>query len=194
MKSFTSLFVALIILALAGAFFLFFSSRNASEDIVTCTMDALICPDGTAVGRTGPNCSFAPCPTPTATPVNGGGAPDDIDNHIASKANLIVVTSPVRDAAISSPVTITGKARGYWFFEATFPITVVDWDGRIIGEGFATADGEWMTEAFVPFTATVNFTVEPDTAYRRGALILHKSNASGLPEHDDALEIPVTFN
>lgn len=27
-----------------------------------CTMDAKICPDGTGVGRTGPNCEFAPCP------------------------------------------------------------------------------------------------------------------------------------
>lgn len=27
-----------------------------------CTMEAKICPDGTGVGRTGPNCEFAPCP------------------------------------------------------------------------------------------------------------------------------------
>ncbi len=29
-------------------------------------MDAKICPDGTAVGREGPNCEFAACPEPTA--------------------------------------------------------------------------------------------------------------------------------
>ncbi len=27
-----------------------------------CTMEARVCPDGSAVGRTGPNCAFAPCP------------------------------------------------------------------------------------------------------------------------------------
>ncbi len=27
-----------------------------------CTDDALVCPDGSTVGRTGPNCEFAPCP------------------------------------------------------------------------------------------------------------------------------------
>lgn len=27
-----------------------------------CTMDAKICPDGSAVGRSGPNCEFAKCP------------------------------------------------------------------------------------------------------------------------------------
>lgn len=30
-----------------------------------CTEDARICPDGSTVGRTGPNCEFAKCPTPT---------------------------------------------------------------------------------------------------------------------------------
>ncbi len=29
---------------------------------VACTMDAKVCPDGSAVGREGPNCEFAPCP------------------------------------------------------------------------------------------------------------------------------------
>jgi hypothetical protein len=27
-----------------------------------CTMEAKICPDGSAVGRTGPNCEFSLCP------------------------------------------------------------------------------------------------------------------------------------
>jgi hypothetical protein len=28
-----------------------------------CTEEAKVCPDGSAVGRTQPNCEFAPCPT-----------------------------------------------------------------------------------------------------------------------------------
>lgn len=28
---------------------------------VQCTMEAKLCPDGSVVGRTGPNCEFAPC-------------------------------------------------------------------------------------------------------------------------------------
>lgn len=31
---------------------------------VRCTQEAKLCPDGSAVGRTGPNCAFAPCPSP----------------------------------------------------------------------------------------------------------------------------------
>lgn len=33
-----------------------------------CTMEAKLCPDGSAVGRTGPNCEFAECPVVTTTP------------------------------------------------------------------------------------------------------------------------------
>ncbi len=32
-----------------------------------CTMEAMQCPDGTYVGRTGPNCEFAACPTAPAS-------------------------------------------------------------------------------------------------------------------------------
>lgn len=29
---------------------------------MACTEEAKVCPDGSAVGRTGPSCTFAPCP------------------------------------------------------------------------------------------------------------------------------------
>jgi hypothetical protein len=35
---------------------------TVSHDQIGCTMDARICPDGSAVGRMPPNCEFAPCP------------------------------------------------------------------------------------------------------------------------------------
>lgn len=34
---------------------------------IACTMDAMMCPDGSAVGRTGPSCEFAKCPDAKAT-------------------------------------------------------------------------------------------------------------------------------
>ena len=35
---------------------------SGNKPPVACTMEAKLCPDGSAVGRTGPNCEFAPCP------------------------------------------------------------------------------------------------------------------------------------
>ncbi len=109
------------------------------------------------------------------------------------KSDLIRVASPRTQVAVGNPITVSGEARGYWFFEGSFPLIVVDWDGKIIGEGHATAVGDWMTESFVPFTGTVMYTLPEDTPYTRGAIIFRKDNPSGLPEHDDALEIPISF-
>ena len=32
------------------------------QDYASCTQEAMLCPDGSAVGRTKPNCEFAKCP------------------------------------------------------------------------------------------------------------------------------------
>jgi hypothetical protein len=93
---------------------------------------------------------------------------------------------------VSSPLTITGEATGAWFFEGTAPITVVDWNGLIIGQGFIEAQGNWMTTNLVPFTGDVTFT--PNTTVSDvGAVILQNHNASGLPQFDKAVEIPIFF-
>jgi len=126
---------------------------------------------------------------------------EDIGNEL-EKDDLVRVSEPRPNTTVTSPLTVKGMARGNWFFEATFPVVVVDWDEKIIGEGYATAEKDpatggvnWMTTEFVPFTATVEFgTGRFQGNYSgRGVLILKKSNASGLPEHNDALEIPVRF-
>ncbi len=179
---------AVVVLAVILAIVITISEkRSAPEEVpVACTMDAKMCPDGSAVGRVGPQCEFAECPSLPEIP-------RDVQVQIDAKRDLIVLREPQAMSVVSSPITLVGEARGTWFFEASFPIVIVDWDGRIIGEGYATADGEWMTPDFVPFTATVSFDLSADTPYRRGAIILKKDNPSGLPEHDDALEIPITF-
>ncbi len=43
-----------------------------------CTQEAKLCPDGSSVGRTGPNCEFAPCPAGNTTP---GLVGNDSDSH-----------------------------------------------------------------------------------------------------------------
>lgn len=107
----------------------------------------------------------------------------------------IMVTSPSSGQKITSPLRISGRARGQWYFEASFPVVLTDWDGKIIAEGIATAEGEWMTTEFVPFSATLDFDIPPDVGdfSNKGTLILKKDNPSGIPAFDDALEIPVLF-
>jgi hypothetical protein len=53
--------VVLVLLAGTGVYFL--HQRLSMPSPVACTMEAKQCPDGSYVGRGGPDCSFAPCPT-----------------------------------------------------------------------------------------------------------------------------------
>jgi len=56
-----------IVIIIAAAATLLVSSPSGPK---ACTMEAKTCPDGTAVGRTGPNCEFAPCPTGMPNPAS----------------------------------------------------------------------------------------------------------------------------
>lgn len=113
---------------------------------------------------------------------------ENIGNEL-EKIDLIRIDTPRPNQTIKSPLTILGQARGTWFFEGDFPVVLTDWDGRIIGEGFATAEGDSMTEEFVLFSGVLEF--ESPELKNNGTLILRKDNPTGLPENDDALEIPV---
>lgn len=107
------------------------------------------------------------------------------------KDDLIIVDFPIPNSQISSPLTFSGKARGPWFFEASFPVYLVNWDGLIIAQGIATAQGDWMTNDYVPFSGTLEFE-KPDYG-ERGAIIFQKDNPSGLSEYDNALEMSIRF-
>ncbi|KKQ66983.1 MAG: hypothetical protein US86_C0002G0100 [Candidatus Daviesbacteria bacterium GW2011_GWA2_38_24] len=106
------------------------------------------------------------------------------------KRDLIRVEEPRPNAVVTNPLSIKGEARGNWFFEADFPVRLVDENGNELGRAIATANGDWMTENFVPFASELIFTAQ---APGRGTLILEKNNPSGLKEQADELRIPVNF-
>jgi len=109
-------------------------------------------------------------------------------------ASQISVDRPEPGVSVSSPIVLSGEARGNWFFEADAPVVVTDWDGRIIGEGFISAEGEWMTESFVPFSGSVTYDWDRETAVSAsGTVIFRRANPSGLPVSDAAIEIPVVL-
>ncbi|WP_029035290.1 Gmad2 immunoglobulin-like domain-containing protein [Salinimicrobium terrae] len=104
--------------------------------------------------------------------------------------DLIKVEKPQENATVSSPLEIKGEAKGYWFFEATAPIKLISESGKELAESYVEAQGEWMTENWVPFAGRLEF----KTNEKRGYLIVSRANASGKPEHDRMLRVPVEFN
>lgn len=119
--------------------------------------------------------------------------PEEADRTYAvlDKTDLIRVESPEPNQTIASPLIVKGEARGYWFFEASFPVKLLDDEENLIALEIATAQSEWMTEEFVPFEAVVEF---DDPAVEKGILVFEKDNPSGLPENADEFRIPVFFD
>lgn len=103
--------------------------------------------------------------------------------------DLIRVKNPKPGQVIQSPFTITGQARGSWYFEATFPLALLDLSGNTITSTFAQAQGDWMTENFVPFKSILNFKIATTT--QPAILVLMNDNPSGLPENEKEIRIPV---
>ena len=91
---------------------------------------------------------------------------------------------------IVSPLNITGRARGNWYFEASFPIKLLNADGKEIAMTTAQAQSDWMTTDYVPFKATLKFTVDKEQG---GTLVFMNDNPSGLPENDKKFELPISL-
>lgn len=105
-------------------------------------------------------------------------------------SELIQIERPLPNLEVASPLQIKGKAKGYWYFEGSFPITLVDASGNVLYSGSVEADGPWMTDTFVPFSKTIRFEVPHG---ERGYLVFEKANASGKPEMDREYRLPVIF-
>ena len=105
-------------------------------------------------------------------------------------SDLIQVELPFPGAVTGKSFSVIGKARGNWFFEATFPITVLDKDGKVLVQTYASAEGEWMTTDFVSFRGEVN---APIDYIGPATLILHKSNASDMRELDASISFPINI-
>lgn len=53
-----------------------------------CTMDVKQCPDGSYVGRTGPNCEFAACPGTTDKPKQEASTPTEPKSYTLAEVKL----------------------------------------------------------------------------------------------------------
>jgi hypothetical protein len=102
----------------------------------------------------------------------------------------VVADQPAENALIKSPVAVSGKARGNWFFEATLPASVIDANGKELGRQPFMATGDWQTTAYVPFSGMIPFD-DPETD--TGFVVISKDNPSGDPARDQSFKIPVRF-
>jgi len=107
----------------------------------------------------------------------------------AATSGVIVLHSPAPNSIVTSPLTVKAEAPGNWFFEANIIVELIDQNGEQIAiTGMMTAE-DWMTTDMVGFEGIIEF----ETDAEEGFLVIHKDNASGLPEHDASEKFPIRF-
>lgn len=116
--------------------------------------------------------------------------PSEEMTYMNASANDITVELPFPGAVTGKEFSVIGRARGMWFFEASFPIEVRDNNNALLAQGIATAGSDWMTEEFVPFRADLKV---PSSYIGPATLILKKDNPSGMSEKDAFVSFPFTI-
>ena len=102
---------ALLLVGIAGFLYRASVERHSAPVVGVCTADAKICPDGSAVGRTGPSCAFAACPAGNIENEDAGIAfalPEGYSADASAPADASVIGA-YTDVAVASgtPSTIT---------------------------------------------------------------------------------------
>lgn len=123
---------------------------------------------------------------PTDEPVVGELVYDN------ASADLITVELPFPGAVVGKEFSVIGKARGYWFFEASFPVFLLDPAGNQLAVGIAApypAGTDWMTEDMIGFKADLT---APIDYIGPATLVLKNDNPSGLPENDKSVSFEIT--
>lgn len=95
MKIFKVIFGIIVVFSIAFLAYMILPQKqnNVANQPMACTQEAMLCPDGSSVGRTGPNCQFAPCPQ-TQVPLVPSQDTSDVWNTSTNKQNGITFLAP----------------------------------------------------------------------------------------------------
>ncbi len=101
-----------IILLMIAILFFAGCVSNSNQPPVECTLDAKICPNGSAVGRVPPACEFAPCPP--ADEIEEAGAQEEIQQTSEQSVLELPSLEPVFDPDAKPVLQNLGVNFGSW--------------------------------------------------------------------------------
>lgn len=159
--------IIVVTLITAGSFYLGKTSNKQNPQVSpsppqsVCTQETKLCPDGSSVSRTAPNCEFAACPTMSVT------------KPIITQALL----SPTPDPTTSWKTYINNKYKysfrypeNIFYVEENEPQTCISKSGfPIAGCGVVKEKGDSVhvidkNNKFYPLTIIVNYSSPPPTS------------------------------
>jgi hypothetical protein len=129
-------------------------------------------------------------------------APAVIENEpIISNTELPQVTNPEtfsvdinQNSTVSVGQVISGSVPGFWFFEGSFPVSLVDNNDNVFGTVIATSTSDWMTSDIIPFTITLPTTFSYTGP---GKIVFTRDDPSdgesSIPLSETTATIPVIF-
>ncbi len=131
----------------------------------------------------------AAAPVPPASPFSSSNSPLAL---VSPDGALAIATSSLKAGQLVQPPlrlegTVTG---GGWFFEATFPIRIVDADGTVLGTTTARAEGDWVSTGTVPWSAMLDFGAAHSAT---GTVVFMSDNPSGDPAKAKVFSVPIRF-
>lgn len=104
--------------------------------------------------------------------------------------NDLIGFSIMPNTKVHGILSYRGTIQGGYFFEANILINILDKNKAVLKASNGVAKSDWMTSGPVDFEGNIDFTGLPaGPAYFE----IHNDNASGEPENDKSILIPIVI-
>jgi len=186
--------IIIMIFAVAAiALFSFLIYRTELTDDGTqkaCTQEAKICPDGSAVGRSGPNCEFAACPA---------GNEESAGKMVEVEARLIAEQNCIKDGESLALGYYNENTKTWWFDVNLNTIKEGCNPACVVNEEMKTAEINWRCTGLInqkesveelqkifirkypKYADTAQVVVDQEAGnYARGSIIFENGAPGGL--------------
>ena len=97
--------------------------------------------------------------------------------------------SPKPNSKIGCDFVLAGKMPGQWFFENSFPFSILV-DGKEVMKGSVESNDDYTVEEILSFSKSISC---KEGCMGDAEIVLRNENPSDLPEYSDEYRIPVTF-
>ena len=101
--------IIILILLIAVSIVAWQVTKKEALPTVSCTQEAMLCPDGSYVGRTGPKCEFASCPVKSSANLSqtGLGQSSGSDKNTGANSAKNVTTDEASPVPQRSPTLLS---------------------------------------------------------------------------------------
>lgn len=110
----------------------------------------------------------------------------DVWREVFGNKEDLISFSVLPNSRVSGILSYRGAIKGGYFFEGNISVSALS--TKVAKTGYATATTDWMTLGPVEFEGNIDLSSLPKGP---GYIQIHNDNASGLPENNKLILIPI---